>query len=111
MPGTGSYSGPNSDAKYIYQVDDALYQLKDNSSNLIKPQDIRDSIWTLWNRVDDVQIIASQSLSSSSGSTFTNSKPTSITVGGITAGTTFNGTYSIQQMFDLFCEQMLFVYL
>ena len=101
MPGTGSYSGPNSDASYIYQVGDALYELKDNSSNLIKPKDIRDSIWTLWNRVDDVQIIASQSLSSSSGSTFTNSKPTSIKVGGIDAGTTFSGTYSIQQMFDL----------
>ena len=101
MPGTGNYSGPNSDAKYIYYVGDALYQLKNNTSNLIKPQDIRDSIWTLWNRVDDVQITASQSLYASSGTTFTNSKPTSITVGGIAAGTTFNGTYSIQQMFDL----------
>ena len=101
MPGTGNYSGTNSNANYIYQVGDALYQLKDNSSNLIKPQDIRDSIWTLWNRVDDAQITASQSLYASSGTTFTNSNPTSITVGGIAAGKTFNGTYSVQQMFDL----------
>ena len=101
MPGTGSYVGTNVNANYIYQVSDALYELRDNTSQLIKPQDVRDSVWTLWNRIDDVQIAASQSLSASSGSTFTNSNPTSIKVGGIEAGTTFSGTYSLQQMFDL----------
>lgn len=100
MPGTGSYVGANVNSNYIYNVGDALYELKDNTSNLIKPQDIRDSIWTLWNRIDDVQIVASQSLSSSSGTTYTNSKPTTKEVGGIALGTTFSGTYSVQQMFD-----------
>ena len=101
MPGTGSYSGPNVDSNYIYQVDDALYQLRNNSSNLIKPQDIRDSIWTLWNRVDDAQIIASQSLYASSGTTYTNSNPTTVSVGGIAIGSSFSATYSVQQMFDM----------
>jgi len=101
MPGTGSYVGTNVNANYIYQVDDALYQLRNNSSNLIKPQDIRDSIWTLWNRVDDAQIIASQSLYASSGTTYTNSNPTTVAVGGIAIGSSFSATYSVQQMFDM----------
>jgi len=101
MPGTGSYVGTNVNANYIYNVGDALYELRDNTSQLIKPQDVRDSVWTLWNRVDDAQIAASQSLSASSGTTYTNTNPTTIAVGGIAAGTTFSGTYSVQQMFDL----------
>lgn len=101
MPGTGSYSGTNVNANYIYQVGDALYELKDNTSNLIKPQDIRDSIWTLWNRIDDAQIIASQSLYASSGTTYINSNPTTIAVGGIPIGSSFSATYSVQQMFDM----------
>jgi hypothetical protein len=101
MPGTGSYVGTNVNANYIYNVGDALYELRDNTSQLIKPQDVRDSVWTLWNRLDDVQIIASQSLSSSSSVTYTNSRPTTKEVGGIALGTTFSGTYSVQQMFDL----------
>lgn len=101
MPGTGSYTGTNVNSNYIYDVGVALYELRDNSSQLITPQDVRDSVWTLWNRIDDVQILASQSLVGSSGTTYTNSNPTSIAVGGIAIGTTFSGTYSVQQMFDM----------
>jgi hypothetical protein len=100
MPGTGNYTGTNVNSDYILNVADALYQLRDNTSELIDPKDIRDSVWTLWNRIDDVQITASQSLASAS-SYFTNPNPTSKEVGGIAVGTTFNGTYSVQQMFDL----------
>lgn len=99
MPGTGNYTGPNTDSTYIFDVGTALYQLRDNFTELIDPKDIRDSVWTLWNRLDDVQITASQSLTL--GNSFTNPAPTTVTVGGITAGTTFNGTYSLQQMFQL----------
>ena len=99
MPGTGNYTGTNVDSTYICDVATALYQLRDNTTELIDPKDIRDSVWTLWNRLDDVQIVASQSLAASSY--FTNPAPTTVTVGGITAGTTFAGTYSLQQMFDL----------
>lgn len=99
MPGTGSYSGLNVNADYIYNVSDALYELRDNTSQLIVPKDVRDSVWTLWNRIDDVQIMASQSLASNN-TIYTNSSPTTVTVGGVTAGTTFTGTYSMQQVFD-----------
>lgn len=101
MPGTGNYTGVNVDSTFIFDVAVALDQLKDNNSELINPKDIRDSVWTLWNRLDDVQISASQSLVNSAAAYFTNPNPTTITVGGITQGTTFSGTYSIQQMFDL----------
>ena len=98
MPGTGNYTGPNVNSDYIFSVGTALLQLQDNTSELIVPKDIRDSVWTLWNRIDDVQIIASQS---SGMAYFTNPAPTTLTVGGIAAGATFSGTYSLQQMFDL----------
>ena len=98
MPGTGNYTGPNVNSDYIFSVGTALLQLQDNTSELIVPKDIRDSVWTLWNRIDDVQIIASQS---SGLAYFTNPAPTTLTVGGIAAGATFSGTYSLQQMFDL----------
>jgi hypothetical protein len=98
MPGTGNYSGSNVDSTYLFDVGVALYQLQDNTSQLIDPKDIRDSVWTLWNRIDDVQIIASMSATSSF---FTNPAPTTVTVGGIPAGSTFPGTYSLKQMFDL----------
>lgn len=102
MPGTASYSGSNVDSDYIFDVSVALSNLQDNTSELIDPKDIRDPVWTLWNRLDDVQILASQSSALvSSSSYFTNTNPTTVTVGGVTAGTTFPGTYSIQQMFDL----------
>jgi hypothetical protein len=101
MPGTGSYTAGGSTviSDYIYDVGTALAKLPDNSTELIDPKDIRDSVWTLWNRVDDAQILASQSLAASPY--YSNSNPTTMAVGGISAGTTFSGTYSLQQMFDL----------
>ena len=99
MPGTGSYVGTNVNSDYIFDVGVALYNLRDNSSELIDPKDIRDSVWTLWNRLDDVQTSASQSIAANAF--YTNPNPTTVTVGGISVGTTFVGTYSMQQMFDL----------
>jgi hypothetical protein len=101
MPGTGSYIGSNVNSDYIYDVGTALELLKDNNSNLIDPKDIRDSVWTLWNRIDDVQIVASQSATQLAGNYYTNPNPVPVAIGGIAANTTFAGTYSMQQMFDL----------
>lgn len=101
MPGTGSYTGPNTNSDYLFEVSVALEKLKDNSSQLIDPKDIRDSVWTLWNRIDDIQTSASQSIVLSGSASFTNPNPTSVTVGGIAAGKTFSAVYSVQQMFDL----------
>jgi hypothetical protein len=101
MPGTGSYVGPNINSDYIGDISTLLTEIKDNSSQLIKPKDVRDSVWTLWNRIDDVQILASQSASASNAIYYSNSNPTTQTVGGISVGSTFGGTHSIQEMFDL----------
>ena len=106
MPGTGNYPTPynpssNVASQYVTTVDDALLKLKDNNQQEIDPKDIRDSVWTLWNRIDDVQITASQSLAYSSNNYFSNTNPTTAALGGIAAGTTFGASYSIQQMFDM----------
>jgi hypothetical protein len=106
MPGTGNYPTPynpssNVASQYVTTVDDALLKLKDNNNEEIDPKDIRDSVWTLWNRIDDVQITASQSLAYSSNNYFSNANPTTAALGGIAAGTTFGASYSMQQMFDM----------
>ena len=75
-----------------------LTQLPDNNSSLIQARDVRDSIYSLWARVDDVQSIA---LTAASSSVFySNSSPTPITVGGIVAGTSFPTPQTMQQMWD-----------
>lgn len=99
MPGTGSYGTTGSVlySEYRTSVGDLLTELPNNTSNSIIAQNIRDSVWTLWNRIDDVQILASQSASASS--LYSNTLLTPLPVGGIPAGSSFsNVTYS--QMFD-----------
>jgi hypothetical protein len=101
MAGTGSYSGsPTTNADYRDSVDILLGQIPDNTSNLIKAKDVRDSVWTLWNRIEDVQIIASQSASASVVSTYDRTEPSSIqsSIGGVNPGATFSGT--IQDALD-----------
>jgi hypothetical protein len=80
-------------------LDELLVQLPDNTSNLIVAQDIRDSVLTLWNRIDSVSVVASQSATFSVFYTNPNSVP--VTIGGINAGMSFSGTFSVQQMFDM----------
>lgn len=90
MPGTGSYIGLGVEADYIDNIDILLGQIPDNASNLIDAKDVRDSIWTLWNRIDDVQIVASQSLATDN--TYMRSTGVPAAVGGAVVGTTFSGT-------------------
>ena len=101
MPLTGTYSvgGATTSLSNSYStIDELLIEIIDNTSNLINAKDIRDSVYSLWTRIDGIQVVASQSASASSF--YTNSNPVPVTVGGISSGTTFNGTYSLQQMFD-----------
>lgn len=80
---------------------DLLDQLRDNNSNLIYANHVRDAVFTLWERVSDVNVIAASAASASSiGMYFQNSNPTLVTVGGIPAGSTFSTPRSLQQMFD-----------
>jgi hypothetical protein len=101
----GTFSGPpaptggSSSANSYSTIQELLVKIPDNIDNLIKPKDIRDSVFTLWERISDVQVIASQSATSSSY--YTNTDLVPLSIGGISAGSSFPGTYSMQEMWDL----------
>lgn len=100
MHGTGSYlAGTSASADYFPTVDQLLYKLPDNTANLIKAKDVRDSVFTLWHRLDEVSIIAGSAASASAF--FQNPNPTPYDVGGITAGSTFPAPHDMQTMWDL----------
>lgn len=97
-------TGSNIESREFDNFNDLLNQLPDNTSNLIDPSDIRDSVYTLWQRIDDVNLIASSAASASAF--FQNPDPTPITVGGIQAGTTFPTPTTMQDMWN----QLLYPY-
>jgi len=99
---------PNVVADYRY-ISLLLDNIPDNTANLIDAKDVRDAIWTLWNRVDDVVIGLSSSGISIDGSTssgtfsadlsYNRTRPSSApAVGGVPTGSTFSGT--IQDVLD-----------
>lgn len=84
---------------YLYStVDELLLQLPDNASNLIVAKDVRDAVYTLWDQIQNVSLIAASAASASAF--FQNSNPTTIEVGGIPVGSTFPTPKTMQQMFD-----------
>jgi hypothetical protein len=99
----GTFSGPpapiggSSSANEYSTIQELLYKMPDNTANLIQAKDVRDSIYTLWQRISSVQVTASQSASASV--IYSNSLPTPNTVGGIPAGTTFSER-TMKQMWD-----------
>jgi len=96
-----SYSGISLSTEYS-TIDELLTGLVDNSSGLIKAVNVRDSIYTLWERVD--QIGSSVSNSGSSSVEYNRINPSTISVGGISSGSTFSGT--VQDVLD----RMLYPY-
>jgi hypothetical protein len=99
---------PNVVADYQY-ISTLLDNIPDNSANLIDAKDVRDAVWTLWNRIDDVVVGLSSSginIGGSSSATFSadltydRERPSTQTsaVGGISTGSTFSGT--IQDVLD-----------
>jgi hypothetical protein len=77
------------------ELDDLLVvinKLKDNNTNLIAAKDVRDSIYTLWLRSEDAN--------GSNETTFVNSDPVPVKVGGIDAGTTFENPTDMQEMWN-----------
>ncbi len=100
----GTFSGPppptggSASANEYSTIQELLYKLPDNTANLIQAKDVRDSVYTLWERVDYVLSMASQSASASSY--YTNAIPTPAAVGGVPAGTTFSSA-TMQQMWDM----------
>ena len=99
MAQIGNY-GTGSIFSYRYSiVDDLLNQIADNTSNLIGAQDVRDSVYTLWARIDDVQSLAASAASQSAGILYSNPNSTLINVGGISVSTTFSNR-TMQNMWD-----------
>ena len=92
-----SVPGGSASANQYSTVQELLYKLPDNDSNLIQAKDVRDAVYTLWERVSDVEIIASQSASASA--IYTNLTPTPFTIGGIPAGSTFSSK-TMHEMWD-----------
>ena len=99
----GTFSGPpapiggSSSANEYSTAQELLYKMPDNTANLIQAKDVRDSVYTLWERISSVQVTASQSASASV--IYSNPLPTPNTVGGIPAGTTFSER-TMKQMWD-----------
>jgi len=99
MP-TSNFDGsgnPNINADYYNDVVDLLTKLPNNTANLIKAKDVRDSVWTLWCRIDDIESL----IVSNPPALFENPDPTPLDVGGIPAGSTFPTPTNMQDMWDM----------
>jgi hypothetical protein len=94
--GTGSsYYSQNFD-----NIEELLQRVYDNTSNIIVAKDVRDPLWTLWNKISGLSAsLGSASISYSLGT------PSTISVGGIPEGSTFSNT-TLSELFD----QMLLPY-
>lgn len=93
----GTYSGGSASAYEYTTFQELLTQLPDNTANQIEALNVRNSVYTLWQRIEDVRLIASQSASASVY--YTNLTPTPVTVGGISTGSTFINA-SMKDMWD-----------
>lgn len=96
MPNTYSFFGSATYSVTKDTLDELMSSLPNNNNNLIAPQDLRDSVFTLWNRVDNIS--ASVSIVGSVSNDYINLTAMPIAVGGASIGTTFSGT--VQQALD-----------
>jgi hypothetical protein len=87
-------TGSNVVSERYDSIDCLLNGLQDNTNNLITAKNVRDAVFTLWNRVDDIQGDLTDIY-------FSNSETVPVTVGGIQAGLSFSEPKSMQQMWDL----------
>jgi len=93
----GTYSGGSASAYEYSTLPELLTQLPDNTGNQIDAINVRNSVYTLWQRISQVQTVASQSASASV--LYTNLTPTPLSIGGISAGSTFSNK-TMQEMWD-----------
>ncbi len=99
MANVGSYSvsGSFSSVTLSYQyttVDELLTQVPDNTAGAIQAGDIRDSIYSLWQKIDGVSASSSATVSVD----YNRTSPSTVGVGGVGVGATFSGT--IQDVLD-----------
>lgn len=93
MPIIESFSYGSASAIEYSTVEELLSQLPDNTDNIIVAQDIRDAVYTLWERITNSTATASVF--------FQNANPTPFTFGGIPAGSTFPNPTDMQTMWDI----------
>jgi len=98
MPIIEHYNLGSASADRYNTINELLYQLPDNTANLITAADVRDAVFSLWRYIEDVQTVASQSASASSF--YQNSNQTIISVGGIPSGYSFSTQKTMQEMWD-----------
>lgn len=91
----GSYSLVTLSKQYD-TVDELLIQVPNNTSGSIDAGDVRDSVYSLWQKIETVS--ASVSNFGSSSTQYDRTTPTTEEVGGILPGSTFSG--SIQDALD-----------
>jgi hypothetical protein len=94
-------------ADYAY-ISDLLANIPDNNTNLIDAKDVRDAVWTLWNRIEDINTGLSSSginIYGTGSGTFSadlrydrTRLSSAAPVGGVPTGSTFSGT--LQDVFD-----------
>jgi hypothetical protein len=87
-------TGSNYFSQYDSNITGLLSRIYDNNSNVILAKDVRDPIWSIWNQI---QLVASQSLTASSF--YSLGTPSTITIGGILEGSTFSSV-TLNQLFD-----------
>lgn len=85
-------TGSTTESKRWSMLDDLLNQIPNNNTNLILAKDVRDAIFTLWERLNET---------ATASNVYQNTNVTPITIGGIPAGSSFSTPYTMQQMFDM----------
>lgn len=95
--GTYSVSGATgSVASWFSTVDNLLTGLIDNEQGAIKARNIRDSVYSLWQKVDT--LAATVSVSATVSVDYNRDQPSTVSVGGLPIGSTFSGT--VQNVLD-----------
>jgi hypothetical protein len=102
-----NYGNANVIADYRY-ISDLLANIPDNNTNQIDAKDVRDAVWTLWNRVEDINLGLSASginIYGTASGTFSQDLrydrtrlSSAVAVGGVPTGSTFSGT--LQDVLD-----------
>jgi hypothetical protein len=91
-------TGSTTQSSRYNAIDDLLVNIPNNTTNYVTAEFVRDAVFSLWERVSDLSAIVASA--SAIPTTFMNPDPTTITVGGISSGSTFPTPQTVQQMFN-----------
>lgn len=85
-------TGSTIESKRWSMLDDLLTQIPNNNTNLILAKDVRDAVFTLWERLNET---------ATASNIYQNTNQTPVAIGGIPAGTSFSTPHTMQMMFDM----------